>query len=831
MTNQSPNLDATRIKDYISGQLIPAGPEETAAVQPFSKMLVEDYGYPKAHIRTRPQWHVKVSPSDVRKTAPVDIAVFNSAVHDSENLEVIVECKKPGSVFEDGYDNQLFNYLSLSAATVGVWTNGETRLVFHKTVRDGRFHYDKLPNLPRFGEKVSEIGLYRRKDLIVPKNLQQVFRSIRAHLVGNAKGTTRDEVIASQMINLIFCKIYDETYTPQETMVTFRAAVDDTPTQVLDRVKDLFEKVKNSYTDVFSAEDTLKLDADSVKYVVGELQNFCLTEAERDAVGQAFEVFIGSSLKGEQGQFFTPRNVIKLMVEIAAPQRNDRVIDPACGAGGFLVESLRHKHREIEDLGRKMSWPESKVTTEKSKAASETIYGIDKDDFLGKVAKAYLSILSESTGHVYSEDSLDVPVNWDEAFPNIQLGGFNLVLANPPFGKDIKVTGEEKLRQYSLARKWNNKKSESGRTTSSATDKLEKERNPQVLFVERCLQLAQHGGTVGIILPETYFHAPSTAFVREVLLRKNNVKALIDLPHNTFRPFNNAKCIAVIVEKGVPQQDEIQMIVAEEMGHDHNGRELFRPGTDELWDDIAAATMSIRNGEESKFVFTTPSADVLTQDIWVPRYYWDAYNEDVINEEDESVTWISIGELISRNVLTIHDGHGSPTSKEKGEGEFTYARVKDIVNWEIYRDPTSGVTEEVMRKFTSKYPLQAEDIAYVARGSYRIGSVAMVGAEDLDTVLTREIHVFRVNKDNDLGITPFYLLYLLTTEAIQRQTKARVFLDTTLPTIAKRYTSIKLPIDNNVEKRHQISSKIEGIVRKRWEAIAEMRELLLEHKL
>ena len=108
------------------------------------------------------------------------------------------------------------------------------------------------------------------------------------------------------------------------------------------RILEIFEKVKTKYSEVIEVADNITLDAESIKYVVGELQNFCLIESERDIIADAFETFIGYSLKGAQGQFFTPRNVIKLMVEIINPQPNELVIDPACGTGGFLVESLRH---------------------------------------------------------------------------------------------------------------------------------------------------------------------------------------------------------------------------------------------------------------------------------------------------------------------------------------------------------------------------------------------------------------------------------------------------------------------------------------------------------
>ena len=126
--------------------------------------------------------------------------------------------------------------------------------------------------------------------------------------------------------------------TEPEDTVTFRAGVDEDGKDVKKRVLGLFEQVKTAvYDDVFIKSDTISLDAESVRYVVGELQNYCVMDSDRDAIGDAFEVFIGPALRGTEGQFFTPRNVVKMMVEILDPKPGEKIIDPACGSGGFLI--------------------------------------------------------------------------------------------------------------------------------------------------------------------------------------------------------------------------------------------------------------------------------------------------------------------------------------------------------------------------------------------------------------------------------------------------------------------------------------------------------------
>jgi type I restriction enzyme M protein len=179
------------IKDYISGEEIKATPEEVEAVQVFSEILVEDYGYPKEQLQTRPQWRVKVRPSDTKKEYPIDIGVFSSDKKSDDSLFIVVECKR--KTRKDGL-TQLKNYLTFSTARLGVWFNGEERLYIKKTEKAGKVLFSEIPNIPRNGERIEDIGRFKRKDLTIPHNLKVVFKAIRNHLAGNTVGATRDEV-------------------------------------------------------------------------------------------------------------------------------------------------------------------------------------------------------------------------------------------------------------------------------------------------------------------------------------------------------------------------------------------------------------------------------------------------------------------------------------------------------------------------------------------------------------------------------------------------------------------------------------------------------------
>jgi type I restriction enzyme M protein len=215
------------------------------ATQVFSRRLVEDFGYPLDHIITRPQFRVSRRPSETKKSYPVDIAVFSNAQRLETDCSIIVECK---SDTEKAGRKQLEIYLTLSDAFIGVWFNGKSHHYIHKYYENGKVIFKELPTLPRFGQRVEDIGLYKRSDLETSASLKAVFRDIRHHLAGNTVGITHDIRLAHQIINVLFCKIYDETTKGPDELVEFRAGVDESDRTVRDRLLNLFTSVKTRFS-------------------------------------------------------------------------------------------------------------------------------------------------------------------------------------------------------------------------------------------------------------------------------------------------------------------------------------------------------------------------------------------------------------------------------------------------------------------------------------------------------------------------------------------------------------------------------------------------------
>jgi type I restriction enzyme M protein len=435
-----------------------------------------------------------------------------------------------------------------------------------------------------------------------------------------------------------------------------------------------------------------------------------------------------------------------------------------------------------------------------------------------------MNLVGDGTTGIFCEDSLEEPKNWSpETKLKIQLESFDIVLTNPPFGKEIKVVGKDKLQQFDLAYEWKKTNDNFVRT-----NKIKDDVQPQILFIERCFQLLKTGGKLGIILPETFFHAPKLYYILD-FFKKHNVMWVIDLPHNTFRPLCNAKCCVLIIQKGILQQEKINMGVAVEMGHDHNGKPMYRwdyktqtINKKEIWDDIDLIINEIENQDVAKqYTFDVNGSLAFNQKVLVPRYFWNSREKEIEKiAKEQNCSLVAVSDLIKGKIITHFDGHGSPAADNKGMGDVPYIRVKDIVNWDVYKDPTALIPFHVfekMRKENKK--LLEKDLLFVRRGSYRIGSVALVSPYDTEVLLTREILVMRVlKKVNEYGITPYYLIYLLSHYLVQMQMYNKILMETTLPNIANRWAELRLPIHNDKAIRERISEKIKSVFDKKWDA-------------
>ena len=786
--------------DFATGKLIAANKPEEKVRQDYEQQLVLGYGYPKDHIDIE----VQIPRGSTSFSERADLVVYKSALgrDPTSDIDGIVEFKRPDR--SEGIE-QLKSYMTATSARWGVWTNGTDINYVCRDLKDHtRLRENYLHNLPAFGQHVADVGKLKKSDLapFARAELKVIFGRILNKLYANSQLARRDQ-LGAEMVKLLFAKIEDETTFPDRPP-EFRVQAGESPTQVAKRIEALFQRVIRSFQteEIFGEHETINLDPSSTAEVVGQLERGSLTKTDTDVVGDAFEVFAESRLAGERGQFFTPHGVVRLAVKLTDPKPGETVCDPACGSGGFLIRAMRHIWERMDNDPQGQWGVDAHLESRKKQIAAGTIFGVDKEIDLVKIAKAYMAIAGDGKSNIRRGDSLgEVPAKPKQ---------FDVVLTNPPFGTKSKVQASQS-RNFQLGYKWT--------ATQDGWLRSQQMRacDPYVLFLERCLDLLTQDGRLAIVLPETVFHAPTLGYVRQHILDRGSIEAIIDLPHNSFRPHCNAKTCLIVIRKNA-RQGPILMATPEEMGHDHGGKPLYRAESDEIWDDLAVLETEITEPGDAanSHTFVVDGNVVVNSECWVPKYHRGLAFPPQMPSRCCGMT---IGELVDDGTITAFSGHGSPRAIEKGRGPIPYIRVADIVNWELYHNPVSGVpVRERVRLKADKRPPMVNDILMVRRGSYRIGTVAIVGPRDTNAVLTSELLTLRVNQENPHGITPAYLLSMLSTRTVQKQVPPKVCIDTTLPNLGDRWKTIVVPIHQDANVVAAIGNATDAIITKRREA-------------
>ncbi|MFQ6084604.1 MAG: N-6 DNA methylase, partial [Candidatus Aminicenantia bacterium] len=551
----------------------------------------------------------------------------------------------------------------------------------------------------------------RHQDTLVPQSLPEIFKRFYYYLYTNSN-IPRAEKLGAEMIRIIFCKIYDELYNKEKSKLKIYS--NENEHEVSNKIKTLFEDVKKKFHDVFDEEEKLYLDDKSITYVVNQLQNYNLLKTKRDIVSEAFQAFWGHGLRGEKGQFFTPRNVVKLCVEFLNPKVGEKIIDPACGSGGFLVECIAY-------LNERDSF--------------NNIFGIDKEIDLAKICKTYMSIVGNGHSNIFCADSLDIsswPIEMQE---NIKNDSFDVVLTNPPFGARISIEDNKILKNYKLGHKWKKTHKDKWKNTNIIYKQV-----PQVLFIERCIQLLKPGGRLAIILPDGIFGNPRDRYILQYILQEAKILAIVSLPPETFLPSTHTKTSILFLEKKKKltiEDYEIFMAIANKVGHNKNGKTIYKRNRNGEYildnnnnkiidDDLPNIAERYRLFKEKNLHhydhlgFVVKLSEI-KDSILIPNYY-NPKTEEKLRRMEKSgrYTLVSIKELVEKGVLSIKRGD-EVGSQYYGIGDIPFVRTSDIVNWEIKIDPIKGIPEEIYERYKKKQNINENDILLITDGTFLIG--------------------------------------------------------------------------------------------------------------
>jgi type I restriction enzyme M protein len=588
-----------KIVDFLTGKLVKDTPEEYVR-QNIEKALVKQYKYPSGDCE--PEFRIKVGSGTKR----VDIVVFEpGAGHKQENVYVLIETKKPGTSpkgKKDGVD-QLKSYMAACLnAKYGLWTNGDDRYVFAKRPHKKGHQFEEIVEIPAAGETEEDAQRPKRKDLkpATGHNLLFAFRRCHNYIAGT-EGMQKPEAFW-ELLKIIFAKIEDERAAELSFYVTPTELTSSTAAApAKKRIQKIFsDKVVKKYPGIFETAEQreINLKPNVAAYVVGQLQGFSLLGSPVDVKGVAYEEIVGSNLRGDRGEFFTPRNACRMAVAMLNPQPGERLLDPACGTGGFLITAMNHA-LELIDRDEKLQWGDAADPTEaerfelyrkRTEYLTQSVFGLDLNPNLVRAAKMNMVMNNDGSGGLFQANSLANQHTWDPvAAKAVPLGSIDVLCTNPPFGANIVIDDEDVLTQYDLAAMWDEDADGSWklRRDGHGNAVLQGSLPPEILFIERCVQLLKPGtGRMAMVIPNGILNNPALGYVRHWMLRNTQVLAVVDMARDLFQPKNDTQTSMVLmrrlddderakVESGALEY-ECFMAVTEKIGHDRRGNTLYR---------------------------------------------------------------------------------------------------------------------------------------------------------------------------------------------------------------------------------------------------------------
>ena len=612
--------DAPFVRCIVRDKEVQLKPEEIVR-QLYATRLINRYGY----LGKRLSFEHAVNFGKEKKKA--DIVIFDKDRPDA--AYIIVELKKPK--LKDG-KSQLRSYCNATGAPIGVWTNGEQISHYHR--KDPNY-FEDITDIPKAEQSLQDIlsERFTLKDLVIRDKLANERKSLKDIIL-----ELEDEVLANagvdvfeEVFKLIFTKLYDEFlsqkdkdllnyYTRQVTKTAVHergtpyyldgkdfealkgavAGVDDDGFRILEfrntgqtdselkrKIQGLFDDAKSHWPGVFPDGAEFELSDSHLAVCVSSLQDVKLFNSNLLVVDEAFEYLVNKSAKGEKGQYFTPRHVIDMCVQMLNPQPGEYMIDTASGSCGFPVHTIFKLTGHL--------FTNAEISDEDKRHVLK-VFGIDFDEKTVRVARTLNLIAGDGETNVLHLNTLDYD-RWrdrteqDRKWINTYGRGFerleklraergqnrrfnfDILMANPPFAGDIKES--RLLHQYELGFKKN----------GTAQSKVGRD----ILFIERNLDFLRPGGRMAIVLPQGRFNNTSDRYIRDFIAERARILAVVGLHSNTFKPHTGTKTSVLFLQKWnddpeqgayCPRVDDypIFFAVSEKGGKDNSGDYIYLKG-------------------------------------------------------------------------------------------------------------------------------------------------------------------------------------------------------------------------------------------------------------
>lgn len=467
--------------------------------------FLRDYlGYDPSLIKK----NMSVKLSSDKKNRILDLVFY--APSDEEKLPyLLVEIIKPETSF-DSSQSQLELYSQDLKIPYFLITDGDEWQWYKNNfdekksmLLDTEIHYHKIT------------GTDKLKPIRNISDAQAIINQCH-DVIWNEKSSTPEDAL-KELSKFLIAKIIDEREVDTHKKESYEFKIKNEKEDAMDiknRINFLLMKAKKLDSEMFvDKKPELNLKLYSIIKIVQKLQNFSLLQTNNvEILGETYQGLLKKVYTDRvKGQRFTPRTIVNLMVYMINPKLSESVYDPACGTGGFLVSILKHIKNNLKNTSTTKS-SNSKL----QEYLTNNLFGTDIEPTVIQLAKANMLIHGDGHAHVLVHDALEFGVKDKISKILEDVGGFDIILTNPPFG-GVKIDPDI-LNKYTLAQN----------TTSEIT---------QVLFIERCLNLLKSGGRLGIVLPEGILNNIKQKNVRDYILEHSIIKSVISLPVITFKPY------------------------------------------------------------------------------------------------------------------------------------------------------------------------------------------------------------------------------------------------------------------------------------------------------
>ena len=494
-----------------------------------------------------------------------DIVIFKENTQKSPYI--IVECKKEetsDSEFNQGIE-QAFGYSNSLRGNFAAIIAGNTRRFFNvKDHAPTERETNIIADIPINFGKVQE---FRFKKGDENWDIKPVTKNSLINILEKCNNTLweggkKDPIEAfDELSKIIFVKIRDEQIPRRNgEPYDFQIKTHETAESVHKRINELYNSAKDIDPEVF--KDALESDPNKLLTVVTHLQGINLSKTDLDTKGVAFERFMEDFFKGKQGQYFTPREIVDFIINLCELDNHSKVLDPACGSGGFLLHALDHMRKLASEYYEENSADYYKFWHD---FATNNLFGIEVSERIARVAKMNMIIHDDGHTNVICSDALDRFNNIQSINQKFQKNSFDLILTNPPFGASVKKEEKPYLNEFILGKTLNGGDRETQKT--------------EILFIERCWEfLKKRTGKLAIILPDGILTNKTLNYVRTFMTEKFEIEGIFSLPQITFVHYGAGlkSSILLLRKRGDSESSSDNPVfcaIANKVGYDNTGRE------------------------------------------------------------------------------------------------------------------------------------------------------------------------------------------------------------------------------------------------------------------